>query len=101
MVAALNVFSGISSWISRQHAVFSSLPRRSFSTKVWASDIEIQVSGAVFDILYELNRLTILLVSFCEEDFIVSAWIAEFANTLTNLAYGAHTKLLLNMSLCR
>lgn len=34
-------------------------------------------------------RLTIVRTSFCEEDFVVSAWIAEFVNTISNIAYGA------------
>lgn len=31
-----------------------------------------------------------LACSFCEEDYAVTIYIAEFVNTLTNLAYGEY-----------
>lgn len=34
------------------------------------------------------NERSLLLISFCEEDYAVTKYIAEFINTLTNLTYG-------------
>jgi hypothetical protein len=36
----------------------------------------------------ETFSLTGIMDSFCEEDYALSRYIAEFINSLTNLAYG-------------
>jgi hypothetical protein len=36
----------------------------------------------------DINTVKLIRHSFCEEDYAVTYYVAEFVNSLTNLAYG-------------
>lgn len=40
-----------------------------------------------------MQEFTDLAVSFCEEDYVITLYLAEFVNALTNVTYGMSSKL--------
>jgi hypothetical protein len=71
---------------TRQHDIFHSIQSNATDTGIRWAHGESQVPN-VRAIGIESRPLILAISSFCEEDFIITGWVGEFVNTVSNLAY--------------